>query len=1368
MFNIVSVTPNNNATAIVTNSVISVVFNKFVKTVDSNSLYLTKKNKTKKIAATLIKVSDNEWKIIPKNPLVLNTTYVVHATSSIKSIDNDSLVSFTSQFKTLHDENNPEVLSVFPKNNEENVKVNTCVEVIFSEPVLNVSTVTFQLKKIDPSCAVPPPPPPATYTASGIVKDSETNLPIQGASVTITGADSQTYTIVTDSSGNFNFSSLITQSYSIQVTHTPDYVSYNNTFNIINANITHNVSLDPVPVEPPPPPSESDIFLMREDQVAQYPDYTFAPEDTNFENPIFVPQTYTITGFTYSVGDNSLLVFFNGLLQKLNLTYQELSSNQIKVLSPVPLYFGGEVGVVNFVKLDLNKVARTDLSPVSGSTVLTIPLYTTGTQGLLVFKNGLLQELGVDYTETDNTTVTMASPFSSGDYVTILAGNPYFEEYTVPESYEVVISNYFDLTSLNNNVAAFSNGRYLVNQFDYGVSGPQLFDLGGSAQVGDKLTFYKSGLTPMLMPSNITPLSVECETLVLSTVSQFSPTGWKLYPTFPLDPQSQYLVTLSSDITDDAGNPIFPFSSTFYTEFNSTPPTLISRTPLPDQIGVSINETISLSFSENIFNVSNSSVILLKNGLEVSRSVTTPDPNAIQIIPNSPLDFNSEYTIKIDGVTDDARNPVILLPYSFKTTFSNETLAVSDVLPHNGAGAVPVHSDIFIQFNKPVYNVTDTTLYLKDDQDTVVEATLLKRDDFSYFIKPNNKLTPRKTYSIHVDGVEDDQSNTLNSFASVFTTEYSEDKPGVLNVTPYPGQIEVLENTDIVFTFNKPVSNVDSNSFIVRNKLGHQVLGTYTQSGNIWTFSAPIQRNETYHVSLKRTIIDDVGREISPFSFTFTTVVYEDLKVKSVKKQISSNISDLQEKEGNVPLQSKFLIEFSRQPINIENNIQLNPAEYNINSLGSNTYELEPTSSLSPETDFTLMIDHHIMDDKNQSLSTDTVYHFTTSVMPDSLISSQLVNIGNNKCLLTGGFDKKDNPNFDLMKFDQTWTIEGVNESENLRNAFPVYLSDLNKVLYIGGLNSNYQSTSIFELDLSNNQWSLLNTTNAPDVIDWTGLIKVWNNNTSTIDEYVVTLGFTNEETIVRTLDLNTLVWSDISLVGSQKITQALGSFAWVNQGTSLENCALYLLGGMSSTNNNLPVKQLQKVLFYLDSGVLKYTVETAASENHILFKSALAFPNGLRTNRIGNVPEKRGKYNKYEVARLRCETIYPLDCGVFEIESNTFKTSNEVKTNVLLTFFINPPDGVVKPFIQVYETSEGSIRFTLPKVDFDYLYIDRTEFALAPLDIQNEKANKLILYGGKNEFNTFLNSVWIIEPSLDVDSSFRFIFTKLKALFTK
>ena len=120
---------------------------------------------------------------------------------------------------------------------------------------------------------------------------------------------------------------------------------------------------------------------------------------------------------SYTVGQNELQVYINGVFQNTPENYEETNSTRITFTSGLDA--GDFVTVSNFKNLNTT-IAIEKQTATQGQTVFTLTqiTYQVGTNKLLVFINGSLQATPENYTETSATVVTFLSGLDAGDFVT--------------------------------------------------------------------------------------------------------------------------------------------------------------------------------------------------------------------------------------------------------------------------------------------------------------------------------------------------------------------------------------------------------------------------------------------------------------------------------------------------------------------------------------------------------------------------------------------------------------------------------------------------------------------------------------------------------------------------------------------------------------------------------------------------------------------------------------------------------------------------------------------------------------------------------------------------------------------------------------
>ena len=140
---------------------------------------------------------------------------------------------------------------------------------------------------------------------------------------------------------------------------------------------------------------------------------------------------FTLTSFTYAVGTGSLLVFVSGVAQRPGVDFFETGTDSFTLSTPVAE--DTIVLALAFVEisavLDQTFVVTDYYVAAGGETLLTINnfTYTPGGNHLRVFRNGLLQELSYDYTETSSNSITFTQALDSADRITLLSNVFYTE-----------------------------------------------------------------------------------------------------------------------------------------------------------------------------------------------------------------------------------------------------------------------------------------------------------------------------------------------------------------------------------------------------------------------------------------------------------------------------------------------------------------------------------------------------------------------------------------------------------------------------------------------------------------------------------------------------------------------------------------------------------------------------------------------------------------------------------------------------------------------------------------------------------------------------------------------------------------------------
>ena len=138
-------------------------------------------------------------------------------------------------------------------------------------------------------------------------------------------------------------------------------------------------------------------------------------------------------------------------------------------------------------------------------------------------------------------------------------------------------------------------------------------------------------------------------------------------PSAPLANNTNYTVTVTTGVTDLAGNHLAAQSvTTFTTALDTTAPTILSTSPANGATGIVVSSVVTVTFSEAMD-------LTTINGTNIKLSVTSPSSSVAGIVsynttshvatftPTSALTANTNYTATVTtGVKDAAGNPLAI------------------------------------------------------------------------------------------------------------------------------------------------------------------------------------------------------------------------------------------------------------------------------------------------------------------------------------------------------------------------------------------------------------------------------------------------------------------------------------------------------------------------------------------------------------------------------------------------------------------------------------------------------------------------------------------------------------------------------------
>lgn len=364
-----------------------------------------------------------------------------------------------------------------------------------------------------------------------------------------------------------------------------------------------------------------------------------------------------------------------------------------------------------------------------------------------------------------------------------------------------------------------------------------------------------------------------------------------LVPAGPLSPGTTYRVSVSTAVSDLAGNPLTATTSSTFTTAaapptDTTAPTVVSVLPASGASDLPTSTTVSVTFSEPV--APNGGISLAVDGGAAVPTTATVSGNTVTLTPSGPLGAGTAYRLNVTtAVRDLAGNPLASGSFTTFTTGAAPANTELKVSRSSTRGpAVPLAGNTWAP-GEQVYvflDVTTPAVAVRFHLDTPITAAPVHNESLSPWDFNGGSSIEAFPY---VNGLSNG-SHTITAvltrtdggtdvYSATFTVGTAppppDTTPPVVNaVTPANGATGVPTSATPAITFSEPVDAGGGVTLTVDG--GGAVTATASVSGNTVTLtpSAPLATATTYRVSVSTAVRDLAGNPLAAASSTtFTT-----------------------------------------------------------------------------------------------------------------------------------------------------------------------------------------------------------------------------------------------------------------------------------------------------------------------------------------------------------------------------------------------------------------------------------------------------------------------------------------------------------------
>ena len=242
-----------------------------------------------------------------------------------------------------------------------------------------------------------------------------------------------------------------------------------------------------------------------------------------------------------------------------------------------------------------------------------------------------------------------------------------------------------------------------------------------------------------------------------------------------LDSQTEYEVSLTAGITDEAGNPLVPTSWRFTTA-DTTRPQVVSTSPTADAAGVDRNTNVTATFDEPVQGVSGSTMTLSLGTEQIPATVSYDAATRTATLdPNVVLLADRRYVVRLTtGITDASGNTLPQTIVAFTTGGTITPTPSSSLLlaqsPAAGAVEVDRGAAVSMTFATDVRDVNQQTVQMLARGKRLPATVTYDAAARTAKVSPRGKLPDGTKVTVKVAGVRTADGRPVPATSWGFTT----------------------------------------------------------------------------------------------------------------------------------------------------------------------------------------------------------------------------------------------------------------------------------------------------------------------------------------------------------------------------------------------------------------------------------------------------------------------------------------------------------------------------------------------------------------------------------------------------------------------